>query len=90
MDFLRLYLGEMTGLGLVLLTLLVASTIATRYFPDRRTAIRVMRNLCIAAAVAVFVVPLIPSLTLNQAPRGRIDRTAVDQDQKAFELRHQN
>jgi hypothetical protein len=90
MDFLRLYLGEMMGFGLVLLTLFVVPAIAMRYLPNRRTAIRVVRNICIAATVAGFAISLIPSLAVNQPPRGRIDRTAVDQDQKAFELRHLN
>jgi hypothetical protein len=87
MDFLRLYLGEITGLVLVSLTLFVAAAIASRYFPNR-TMIRVIRNLCIAAAVAAFAFSLIPSLAVNQTPRGRVDRTGADQDQKAFERRH--
>ncbi len=87
MDFLRLYLGEMTGLVLVLLVLFIAAALASRHFPDRRR-IRTVRNICIAAVVAAFAASLVFSITVNQTPRGRINRTDVDQDQKAFEARH--
>ena len=90
MNFLRLYLAEITGLVLVLLTLLVATTVATRYFPDRRVALKAIRNLGIAATLAGAAFSFMMSLALNQPPRGQIDRTAVDQDQKAFEQRHSN
>jgi len=90
MDFLRLYLGEITGLALVLLTLFAASAIAMRYFPNRGKAIGVIRNICVALTMAGFALSLTSSLALNEPPRGRVDRTAADQDQKAFELRHLN
>ena len=90
MNFLRLYLSEMTSVGLVLLTLFGASAIAMRYFPSRGKAISVIRNFCAAATIAGFALSVLSSLALNQTPRGRVDRTAVDQDQKAFELRHSN
>jgi hypothetical protein len=87
MDFLRLYLGQITSLALVLLTIFAGAAIAARWFPNL-TTIRIIRNVCIAAAVAVFALSVIPSLTLNQTPRGRVDRAAADQDQKDFEKRH--
>jgi hypothetical protein len=90
MDFLRLYLGEITGLALVVLTVFVASAIAIRRFPNRTTAIKITRSICLAAAVGGFAASLVPSLALNQPLRGRIDRSAADQDQRAFELRHRN
>ena len=87
MEFLRLYLGEMAGLALVLIILFVAAALASRHFPDRRK-IRTVRNICIAAVVAAFAASLVFSITVNQTPRGRINRTDTDQDQKAFEARH--
>lgn len=90
MDFLRMYLGEMTGIGLIVLTLFAASAIAMGYFAGQRMIIRIIRNVCVGLTLALFTLSLMRSLALNQPPRGRIDRTAVDQDQKAFELRHSN
>ena len=87
MEFLRLYLGELTGLALVLLAFLAAAAIALRYFPNR-TMIRTIRNACIAAVIAIFAASLAFSIVVNRVPRGRIDHTAADQDQKAFEQRH--
>jgi len=87
MDFLRLYLGEITGLALVLIVLFVAAAIAPRYIPDRRK-IRLIRNACVAVAVAAFALSLIPSIMVNRTPRGQVDRAGVDQDQKAFEAKH--
>jgi divalent metal cation (Fe/Co/Zn/Cd) transporter len=87
MDFLRLYLGEIASLALALIIFVVAAAIASRYVMDRRM-IRNVRNACIALAIAAFAVSWTYSLAVNRTPRGRIDRSAVDQDQKAFELRH--
>jgi uncharacterized membrane protein len=87
MDFLRLYLGEIASLALALVIFFVAAAIASRYVTNRRM-IRNVRNACIAAAVAAFAVSWTYSLTVNRTPRGRVDRSSVDQDQKAFELRH--
>ena len=70
MNFLRLYLGEMTSVVLVAFGLFVASAVAIRYFPDRRMILSVIRNLSIAAAAAALAISLIPSLVLNQPPRG--------------------
>ena len=87
----RLYLGEITGLVLVLLTTFVAAGVASRFFPNRPPRlrmIRTIRNLFIAVIVAVFAASLTYSITVNQTPRGQIDRTAADQDQKSFEQRH--
>ena len=87
MDFLRLYLGEIVSLGLALVIFFVAAAIGSRYVLDRRM-IRNVRNVCIAAAIAAFVLSWTYSVAVNRIPRGRIDRAGVDQDQKAFELRH--
>ena len=87
MDFLRLYLGEIVSLGLALVIFVVAAAIASRYMTNRRL-IRNVRNTCIAVAVAAFVASLTYSVTVNRTPRGRIDRSAADQDQKAFEQRY--
>ena len=87
MDFLRLYLGEIASLALTLVIFFVATAIASRYVTNRRI-IRNVRNVCIAAAIAAFAVSWTYSLTVNRTPRGRIDRSGADQDQKAFELRH--
>ena len=87
MDFLRLYLGEIVSLGLVLLILFAAAAIASRYVTNRRL-IRNVRNASIAAAIGVFAFSWTYSLMVNRVPRGRVDRSGVDQDQKAFELRH--
>jgi hypothetical protein len=87
MDFLRLYLGEIVSLALALVILFVAAAIASRYVTNRRM-IRNIRNACVAAAVAVFVFSWTFSLAVNRTPRGQIDRSSVDQDQRAFELRH--
>ena len=89
MEFLRMYLGEMTGLVLVLLVLFIAAALASHHFPDRRR-IRTVRNICIAAVVAAFAATLVFSLIVNQTPRGRINRADADQDQKAFEARRAN
>jgi uncharacterized membrane protein len=90
MDFLRLYLGEIASLVLALVIFFVAAAIASRYVANRanQRMIRNVRNACIAAAVAAFAVSWTYSLAVNRTPRGRIDRSSVDQDQKAFELRH--
>ena len=87
MDFLRLYLGEIAGLVLALMMFFIAAAIASRYGVSPRLA-RTIRNLCIAATFGAFAISWTYSLTLNRAPRGRIDRSGVDQDQKAFETRH--
>ena len=87
MEFLRLYLGEITGLVLVVVVVFVAGAVAPRYFPDRRK-VRLIRNACVAAALVAFVLSLVPSITVNQTPRGQIDRAGVDQDQTAFEQKH--
>lgn len=87
MEILRLYLGEITGLVLVLVSIFAAAAGAPRYYTNR-TMIRNMRNVLVAVAVAAFVASLTFSITVNQVPRGRVDRTPVDQDQRAFEQRH--
>jgi len=87
MDFLRMYLGEIVSLVLATVIFFIAAAIASRYVTNRRM-IRNVRNVCIAAAVAVFAFSWTYSLAVNRTPRGRIDRTGADQDQKAFELRH--
>jgi len=87
MDFLRLYLGEIASLVLALVIFFVAAAVASRYVTNRRL-IRTVRNACIAVAVAAFVASLTYSVLVNRTPRGRIDRSSVDQDQKAFESRH--
>ena len=87
MDFLRLYLGEIVSLGLVLVILFVAAAVASRYVTNRRM-IRNVRNACIAAAIGIFACSWTYSLMVNRVPRGRIDRSGADEDQKAFELRH--
>lgn len=92
MEFLRMYLGELTGVVLVLVLLFVAEAIASHYVaPDRQTVrkmVRRVRNICLAATLAAFLMSLIPSLAVNQAPKARIDRSGAVADQKAFELRH--
>jgi hypothetical protein len=87
MEITRLYLGEVTGLALVLILLFVGAAVASRYFPNRR-AIATIRNIAIALVVGAFAASMTYSFVVNQIPRGQIDRTAVDQDQKAFEQRH--
>lgn len=87
MDFLRLYLGEIVSLVLALVILFVAAVIASRHMTNRRM-IRNVRNFCIAAVIAAFAFSWTYSLVVNRTPRGRIDHSGADQDQKAFELRH--
>jgi hypothetical protein len=87
MDFLKLYLGEIASLVLALVVFFVAAAIASRYVTNRRM-IRNVRNVCIAAAIAAFAFSWTYSLAVNRTPRGRIDRSGADQDQRAFELRH--
>jgi hypothetical protein len=87
MDFLRLYFGEIASLVLVLVTFFVASAIASRHVTNRRM-IRNVRNLCIAIVIGAFASSWTYSLLTNRAPRGQVNRVGVDQDQKAFELRH--
>jgi len=87
MDFLRLYLGEITGLVLVLALFFVAAAIASRYVANPRK-VRTIRNICVTATIAAFIVSLIPAITVDLAPRGRVDRSGADRDQKAFEQRH--
>lgn len=87
MDFLRLYLGEIASLGLALVIFFVAAAVASRYVANRRM-IKNVRNVCIAVVVGAFAYSWTYSLAVNRTPRGRIDRSGADQDQKAFELRH--
>lgn len=87
MDLTRLYLGEIASLVLVLILLFAGAAVASRYFPNQR-AIPQIRNLSIAVVIAIFVASVTYSLTVNAIPRGRIDRTGADQDQKSFEQRH--
>jgi len=87
MDFLRLYLGEIASLVLAIVIFFVAAAIAPRYGANRRL-VRNIRNLCIALTAGAFAASWTYSLTVNRAPRGTIDRTDADQDQKAFETRH--
>jgi hypothetical protein len=86
MDFLRMYLGEITSVLLVLGLLFATATVATRYVGNRRL-VTGFRNLCIAAIVAVFAASIIASLAVNQVPKARIDRSGADADQKAFAKR---
>ena len=86
MDFLRMYLGEITSVLLVLVLLFATATVASRCVANRRL-VTVVRNLCIAAIVAVFTASIIASLAVNQMPKAHIDRSRVDADQKAFEKR---
>ncbi len=86
MQILRLYLGEITSLALALVLFFIAAAIASRYY--NRTVVRLIRNLAIALLFAAFAASLTYSFTTNQIARGRIDRSAADQDQKAFEQRH--
>lgn len=83
----RLYLGEITSLVLAIVLCFLAAAVAGRYFMNRRL-IRTLRNASIALIVGAFAASMVYSLAVNQTPRGRIDRTAVDQDQQAFEQRH--
>ena len=87
MDFLRMYLGEIVSLVLAIVIFFVAAAIASRYVANRRI-VRNVRNVCIAATVAAFVSSWTYSLTVNRIPRGQVDRSAADRDQKAFESRH--
>ena len=89
MDFLRLVMGEVTSVLLVIVGLFVAAAIASRYLTNRRL-VTVIRNICLAVTVAVFAASLAMSVIVNQPPRGRIDRSGVDADQKAFEKRVSN
>jgi hypothetical protein len=86
MDFLRLYLGEITGVALVLVVIFVGAGVASRYVSNRKL-VETIRNICAAATVAAFAASLVLSLVVNQIPKGRVDRTAADADQKAFEKR---
>jgi hypothetical protein len=72
MDFLRLYLGEVTGLILVLALVFAGAAISARYVSDRRKVI-VGRNLCVALALAGFAASMAASLVVNQAPKAQID-----------------
>ena len=87
MNFLRLYLGEITGLALVLMMLFVAAKVAARYFSDKRK-VQIVRNICFAVAIGAFAASWVASIAVNQTPRGRISRADVDQDQKQFEQRY--
>ena len=87
MDFLRMYLGEMASLALVIVILFGGAAIASRYGANPRM-VRTVRNLCLAVAIGVFATSWTYSLLINRTPRGRIERSRVDQDQKTFELRH--
>lgn len=87
MEFLRLYLGEFTGLVLVLIVLFLAASAAARYFPNKRR-VRLVRNIGIAAVMGAFAASWVASITVNQVPRGRVNRSEADQDQKAFEQRY--
>ena len=86
MDFLRLYLGEITSVLLVVALLFVGTAVASRYVTNRRL-VTVVRNICMAITVAIFAASLTMSFIVNQTPKGRIDRTGVDADQQAFEKR---
>ena len=86
MDFLRMYLGEVTSVLLVLALLFTVATVAARYVANRTLVITV-RNLCIAAILAAFAASIVASLVVNQTAQARIDRAGVDADQKAFEKR---
>jgi len=86
MDFLRLYLGEITSVLLVVALLFIAAAIASRYVGNRRL-VTVVRNICLAVTMAVFAASLAMSVIVNQTPKGQIDRSGVDKDQRAFEKR---
>ena len=88
MDFLRLYLGEITSLVLVLALFFIGAAIASRYVANQRL-VRTVRNICVAVAVGAFATSLVYSITSNQIPRARVDRSGADSDQKAFEQRYQ-
>ena len=82
----RLYLGEIASLVLATAFIFGGAAVVSRYFPSTR--VRMIRNLILGIVVAIFAGFLASSLVVNQTPRGRIDRTAADQDQKQFEIRH--
>ncbi len=87
MDFLRLYLGEFTVVFILLVILSILFTAISRLFPEDKL-IRQIRNWVLVGVVGVFFLGLIPSLVVNNTPRGKIDRTDIDRDQKTFEQRH--
>ena len=87
MDFLRMYLGEIVSLVLAILIFFAAATIASRNGVNPRL-VRNVRNVCIALTVAAVAASWTYSLIVNRAPRGTIDRSGVDQDQKVFETRY--
>ncbi len=87
MDFLRLYLGELTGLVISLVVCAILAAIAAKAYPEEKL-VRQVRNWLLIGLVATFVISIIPSLVLNKTPRGTVDRSHVDQDQQKFEDRH--
>ena len=87
MDFLRLYLGETTSVLLVVVLIFVAAAVASRYVTNRRS-VTVVRNICLAVTLGALAASLAKSLMVNETPKGRINRSGVDADQKAFEKRN--
>jgi threonine/homoserine/homoserine lactone efflux protein len=86
MDFLRLYLGEITSVLLVVALLFLAAAIVARYVTNRRL-VNVVRNICLALTLAGFAASLAMSVMVNQTPKGHVHRSRVDGDQRAFEKR---
>ncbi len=87
MDFLRLYLGDLTSLFVLLVVISILAAIAARLSPEQRL-IRQIRNWVLIGVIVVFVLGLVPTFVVNNTPRGRVDRKDVDQTQRDFEQRH--
>ena len=89
MAFLRLYLGDLTGLFSVIFVAFVVAAMALRFVPENdRLHVRTFRNWALALIIIIFVIGIAQSLVVNTTPRGKVDRSGVDRQQQKFEERY--
>lgn len=87
-DYLRLYLGQIVGVIVALVVIVVLAAAVKRYVPDESREISTVRNVLMVVVLFGFGIYLFISGSVNVTPRKVIDRNDVMQQQKAFEERH--
>lgn len=90
-DFLRLYHTSLLGTLFFLVVIIVLAAVLIPRLPDenRRAGRRATFVLCLAV-LFVGALALLASMSVNQTPRGVLDRSDVEKQQERFEERHQD
>lgn len=88
-DYLRLYLGAITGVIIALLVVVFLARMGRRHLSaEIHPWISRGRNILIVLILFFFGTYLFNSLSVNIVPRDTIDRSSLDEQQKAHEQRY--